>query len=254
MKRYVMFGLGLLFPLLPVMALVQESKPEAIFPAAALADFAETLRSHKFDQHVYEFFVGTNVIGGNPKYQVTVITPIFAWYQVENRRIQAAKEEQKQNRKAGLPSDPTQLQWNWSSYEGKFPAVVRIAAFPQMAETTGSRFVRGVNPFRKPDIKFKVSFHEMTLLCDGKEVTPIERKKSPVEIPEEYAAGEGFLAFQGNYTYSVETFGPNSCKQLELRICSEDDPSKPDLKTIPAKTVERVWADFGGYRKAGKSQ
>ncbi len=94
--------------------------------------------------------------------------------------------------------DPAPLQWNWSSYEGKFPAAVKILAFPLMAETTGSRFARGLNPFRKADIKFMVSFYEMTLLCDGKEVPPIDRKKSSVEIPGVYAAKEGFLAFQGN--------------------------------------------------------
>jgi len=67
-------------------------------------------------------------------------------------------------------------------------------------------------------------------------------------------AKEGFLAFRGSYTYAFDSFNPSRCQKLELKILSEDDPSKPDIETIPAKTVQRVWADFEGYRKVAKPQ
>jgi hypothetical protein len=90
------------------------------------------------------------------------------------------------------------LQWNWTNYEDKYLAAVVIYAYPRAAETRGS-FYKGrlTGGLSGVAAKFRASFYEMNLLCDGQEVPPIERKKSPVEVPEKYAANPTFAVTSG---------------------------------------------------------
>jgi trypsin-like peptidase len=253
-------------------------EPETRFPAEALVTFVQRPDFQKFDVDLGEASAGRNLgwggsyyswvhsadlVGsgsnlykfGAGKYNAIVFTPIMAWYLDERETIQSAREKEKRQKKTRGASEVVQQQWNWSKYEDKYPAVVLLAAIPEVTETRKSAILGGLTKgLTRQEIKYKASFSEMSLLCDGKEVPPIEPGKGQREIPRENAAKTGAVTFTGLYTYPFDVFDPNRCRQLELKIFSEDDAANPDVKIVPAKVVQRVWADFEGYRKTATTQ
>jgi hypothetical protein len=89
----------------------------------------------------------------------------------------------------------------------------------------------------------------MSLLCDGKEIQPVERSRFPVKLPSGYGAPEGAVAIAGDYHYSFDALDPTRCRRLELRIVS-DDNTDSDARVVPAKTLQQVRADFEECRNA----
>lgn len=226
-------------------------EPETKFPVEALQAVAESVTSEKFDKKPYYLDLG--------RYEIAFVTPILRWYLSEEDRIEAAREKEKERKKKPKAVkgtfEPGEGLRNWAEYVGKYQAVVYIRALPEIAETGGSKFWRGLaaagGTGMRGRYKFKASFYEMALHCDGQEVIPIERGKIEhlIELPK-YGDTQAHQTFSGIYTYPFDIFDPNRCRQLEVKVISEDDPTQPEGKAIPPATLQRVWLDFDGYRKA----
>lgn len=223
-------------------------EPELKFPVDGLT---RALTVEKFEVKPYRFDAG--------KYQVWLITPVLTWYSREKARIEAAREKEKSKKKKPKAVrgtfEPLEDLRNWEEYVGGYEAVVNVRATPEIGETGGSRFWRSLaaagGVYMQGSYKFKADFYEMSFLCDGKEVTPIKRGKVEhvVELPK-YTSTQAHYTYEGFYTYPYEIFDPTKCRQLELKIFSEDDPTKPEIKTIDTKRTLKVWNDFQEYRRS----
>jgi len=91
----------------------------------------------------------------------------------------------------------------------------------------------------------------MTLSCDGKPVTPIQRGRIQyLSYLQSYLKMKERSAYAGIYTYSIDTFEPGRCKQLTLQLTSEGTPATTASKPVEAMMAQRVWDDFEAYRQA----
>lgn len=107
----------------------------------------------------------------------------------------------------------------------------------------------GAPMFLPPDFKFKADFEEMSLTCDGKAVTPIQRGKIEfIKSLSSYLKMKERTAYAGVYTYSAETFAPDKCKQISLQVVSHQNPKTPEIKVVDQRMVQQVWRDFEPYR------
>ncbi len=244
------------------------SEPERRFPAQALDAFVRSPRFQNFDVWLSEggehWLLTT---ARNPRlrgpgsdsyqfqagrYNVLVVTPILDWYLEERDTIKAKKREAKRQKKSRGASEVHQLRWDWSNYEDNTGSVVRVLAIPDFCQTTLSWLLSGV--FKEvTQLKYKTSFSEMSLLCDGKENQPINRQRFQVELPGGYGAPEGAVAFAGAYEYSFEAFDRSRCRKLELRIVSEAGADN-NANAVPGRVVQQVWTDFEGYRNANRGR
>ncbi len=244
-------------------------KPEMWFPVDALASFVRSPRFGNFDVWLSEG--GENWLlttARNPRlrgsgsgsyqfqagrYNVLVVTPVLEWYLNERPSIQIKKKEAKRQEKTQVAYDAGQLHWDWSEYEDKIRSVVHVMTIPDFCQTTLSWALSGVLK-GVTQLKYKTSFSEMSLLCDGKEIQPIAYRRFQVELPEGYGTPEGAVAFAGDYEYSPGAFDRNGCGNLELRIVS-DGHTYITARPVPGKIKQQVWTDFEGYRRVvgGKS-
>jgi S1-C subfamily serine protease len=53
----------------------------------------------------------------------------------------------------------------------------------------------------------------------------------------------------GIYTYSAETFAPDKCKQMSLKVVSQQNPATPQIRVVDPRMVQQVWSDFEPYRQ-----
>ncbi len=94
----------------------------------------------------------------------------------------------------------------------------------------------------------------MSLTCDGKPLTPIQRGK--IEFTKSlssYLKTKQRTAYAGVYTYSADTFAPDKCKQLSLQVVSQRSPGTPEIRVVDPRMVQQVWSDFEPYRhQSGK--
>ena len=104
------------------------------------------------------------------------------------------------------------------------------------------------------DFKFKADFQEMSLTCDGKPVTPIQRGRIEfIKSLSSYLKMKQRTAYAGVYTYSAETFAPDKCKQMSLQVVSQQNPTTPETRAVDPGMIRQVWSDFEVYRQqAGK--
>lgn len=232
------------------------TEPEDAFPLDAIKDKIDV---KKFETKPYRADVG--------KYQVTMITPVLKYYVMEKDRIEAARERSKRNKNGGVEvateGGTIDKFWNlrnWAEYVGQLKPVVQILAIPEVKATGKSTFlsiltagvgaVGGVPLYSPLDLKFKADFYEMTLMCDGKPITPIQRGKIEYVVPmQSYFKVKNRYTYAGVYTYPADAFDPARCKQLELQVFSEENPSIPDRKPLEIKKVQKVWTDFDAYRQ-----
>ncbi len=238
------------------------SEPERRFPVQVLDAFVQSPRFQHFDvwlseggEHwlltmarnprlrgsgsdLYQFQAG--------RYNVLVMTPILEWYLGERDTIRTKKREAKRQKKLRGAHEVGQAHWDWSKYEDNIRSVVRVLAIPDFCQTTTSWLLSGV--FKQvTQLKYKTSFSEMSLLCDGKEIQPVDRRKFQVELPGGYGTPKGAFAFAGSYEYSFDAFDRSRCRKLELRIVSEARADH-DAKAVPGRILQQVWTDFEGYR------
>ena len=239
-------------------------EPELRFPVQALEAFAQSPRFKNFDFWISEggeYWLLT--MARNPRlqgfgsgsyqfqagfYNVLAMTPILEWYLAERDTIRLKKKETKRREKLQGTSDVGQIPWDWSSYENKLRKAVHVMVIPDFCQTTLSLLLSGVAK-EVTQLKYKASFSEMSLLCDGKEIPPIGREKFQVRLPEGYGTPEGEFAFAGTYEYPFDAFDRHRCHKLELRIVSEGSPDR-DIKAVPRKIIKRVWADFESFQTA----
>jgi len=220
--------------------------PEDAFPLDAIKT---RLDVKKFEQKPYKTELGD--------YDVMMLTPVYKFYLSEKDRLEAVREREKRNRGEGAQGtmDKYRNLRNWAEYAGELKPVVQILAIPEMKMTgksllLGAVLMAGAGMMTPPDMKFKADFYEMSLVCDGAAVTPIQRGKSELVVPmQSYYKVKNRFTYAGIYTFPVDPFEPGKCKQLTLNVFSEEHPTVPAKKILTPQMVQRVWMDFDEYRQ-----
>ncbi|HJR07625.1 MAG TPA: trypsin-like peptidase domain-containing protein [Pyrinomonadaceae bacterium] len=220
--------------------------PEDTFP---LDTIKTRLDVKKFEQKFYKAELGD--------YDVMMLTPVYKFYLSEKDRLEAVREREKRNKNEGAQGtmDKYRNLRNWAEYAGELKPVVQILAIPEMKATgksllLGAILVAGAGMMTPPDMKFKADFYEMSLVCDGAPITPIQRGKSELVVPmPSYYKIKNRFTYAGIYTFPVEPFEPGKCKQLALNVFSEENPTLPAKKILSPQMVQRVWEDFAEYRQ-----
>ncbi|MDX6269923.1 MAG: serine protease Do [Acidobacteriota bacterium] len=220
--------------------------PEDVFPLDAIKT---RLDVKKFETKPYKAELGD--------YDVMMLTPIYKFYLSEKDRLEAVREREKRNRGGGAEGtmDKYRNLRNWAEYAGELRPVVQILAIPEMKATgksllLGAILVAGAGMMTPPDMKFKADFYEMSLMCDGAAVTPIQRGKSELVVPmPSYYKIKNRFTYAGIYTFPVAPFEPGKCKQLALNVYSEENPTVPAKKILTPQMVQRVWQDFAEYHQ-----
>ncbi|HEX8128583.1 MAG TPA: serine protease [Pyrinomonadaceae bacterium] len=220
--------------------------PEDVFP---LDSIKARLEVKKFEQKPYKTELGD--------YDVMMLTPVYKFYLSEKDRLEAVREREKRNRGEGAQGtmDKYRNLRNWAEYAGELKPVVQILAIPEMKMTgksllLGAVLMAGAGVMTPPDMKFKADFYEMSLVCDGTVITPIQRGKSELIVPmQSYYKIKNRFTYAGIYTFPVDPFEPGKCKQLTLNVFSEENPTVPAKKILTPQIVQRVWMDFEGYRQ-----
>ena len=202
------------------------------------------------------------------QYQLTMITPVLKHYLNERNRI-AFERQKKKIEKDGMITTPVMANSfyelrNWGDYVNQMRPVVHLLVVPEVSATGKSTFLSlltlgvglmgGAPMILPPDFKFKADFEEMSLTCDGKPVTPIQRGK--IEFTKSlssYLKTRQRTAYAGVYTYSAETFAPDKCKQMSLQVVSQQSPATPEIRDVDPRMVQQVWSDFEPSRhQSGK--
>lgn len=228
------------------------TEPADSFPAGVLKNQVDL---KKFKPKAYEADFG--------EYQLTIITPVLKYYLIEQNRI-AFERQRKKMEKGETLTTPVMMNSfyelrNWGDYVNEMRPVVHLLVVPEVSATGKSRFLSlltlgatlmGVAPMvLPPDFKFKADFEEMSLTCDGKPVTPIQRGKIEfVKSLSSYLKTMPRTAYAGVYTYSAGTFAPDKCKQMSLQVVSQQSPATPKIKVVDRRMVQLVWSDFEPYR------
>lgn len=227
---------------------VRPTEPAGSYPVEALR-----FNLKKFNEKPYHAEIG--------KYDVTIITPLFKQYIIEKNRYEMIRQRPKEER--GKPLPPYNIFHslrNWADYVNEPKTVVHVLAIPEIRATGKSTFLQllgvgmgamgGMLVVPPRDFKFRTNFNEMTLNCDGKPVTPIQRGRIPYRAYlQSYMRLKERSAYAGIYTYSVDTFEPGKCKQLTLQLISDETPVSHAIKSLEPATTQRVWDDFAAYRQ-----
>ena len=203
------------------------------------------------------------------QYQLTVITPVLKQYLNERNRIAFEKQKKKIEKGETLTTAVMANSFyelrNWADYVNEMRPVVHLLVVPEVGATGKSTFLSllvlgaglmSAGPMiLPPDFKFKADFEEMSLTCDGKPVTPIQRGK--IEFSKSltsYLKIKQRSAYAGVYTYSADTFAPDKCKQMSLQVVSEQNPTTPEIRVVDPKMVQQVWSDFEPSRQQSGKQ
>ncbi len=228
------------------------TEPDDSFPTDALKDRIDV---KTFKPNSYQMEVG--------KYQLTMITPALKYYVLEKDRVEFEQRREKEAKKNKILSTgqapPAAHSFrnfaNWAEYVSQMKPVIHLLAIPEVKATAKSVFwnilrAGAIAALVPPDYKFKVNFQEMFLTCDGKPVIPIHRGRIDfVSDLQSYHRVKSRHAYAGLYTYEIESFDPQRCKQLSLKITSEESSVTPDNKHIAQELVRQVWKDFEPYRQ-----
>ena len=220
--------------------------PEDAFPLDAIKT---RLDVKKFETKHYKSELGN--------YDVMMLTPIYKFYLSEKDRLEAVREREKRNKGEGATGtmDKYRNLRNWAEYAGELKPVVQILAIPEMKMTgksllLGAVLMAGAGMMTPPDMKFKADFYEMSLMCDGNVITPIQRGKSELIVPmQSYYKVKNRFTYAGIYTYPIDPFEPGKCKQLTLNVFSEENPALAAKKILNPLMVQQVWQDFAEYRQ-----
>lgn len=228
------------------------TEPRDSYPAEVLKNKVDI---KKFKPKAYETDFG--------EYQLTMITPVLKHYIIEKNRIAFARQ-QKKIEKDGVITSPVMMNSfyelrNWSDYVNQMRPVVHLLVVPEVSATGKSTFLSlltlgvgvmsGGSMILPADFKFKADFQEMSLTCDGKLITPIQRGKIEfIKSLSSYHKIKQRTAYAGVYTYSAETFAPDKCKQLSLQVVSQQNPTTPEIRVVDSGMVRQVWSDFEPYR------
>jgi S1-C subfamily serine protease len=222
-------------------------EPGGEFPIEALKKAAEV---EKFNPAPYRMDLD--------KFDVTVITPILR-YRYLASSVRAAKEKEKRTKKSkdavkGTFQPLDELK-NWAEYAGEYKPVLLIRATPELAETTGSIFLRAlVSPYLTAKVRFKADFYRMKLFCGSEEVQPIHPGKIAHVIDmQTRLVNATDASYEGFYVYPYNGIS-QSCGRVKLQLFTEKEPNKPHEKILSPLTVVMVDKDFRPYSETVSGQ
>ncbi len=192
-------------------------------------------------------------------FDVAIITPAYKYRMMTEGELASSKELNKRLKKANedIRFNPLDNLRDWQEYTGEYNPVIQIRAQSHLHETFLSGLSRGLaaaggsyaGPAR---MKFKNDFKEMRLLCDGKEIQPIQPGKIAYLLSlSNFIVAVSDASYEGLYTYPFDAISP-SCKDVSLEIVALKKGSKPERLPLDRKTVQQVWDDFGPYREKAK--
>jgi S1-C subfamily serine protease len=223
--------------------------PGALLPVEPVTPYPveglkEVLQVQKFDARPYYFSMGD--------FDVALSTPPLDYREHEEKRLQAEREQKKRNKKyqqAASSEDNSEAPKQWEEETGAHPAVFGIYVQAKARQGVGAGFGHALlNPHGAAKFKFKADFQKMKLFCGDKEVQPIHPGRLPVSVSvHNYAVKMDDSTFRGVYLYPPDAINP-ACEQVKLAIYSNKS-EEPVTKTLDAKTVQSVWADFDAFRK-----
>lgn len=190
-------------------------------------------------------------------YQINYMTPVFKFYISEKDRLESQRDRNKRNKDKGAVNTIDRFRdlRNWNEYAGELRPVVDILALPEVTASGNSVFLSILTTAAAGiptplNYKFKADFYQMKLMCDGKEVTPLKRKKIEfgAQMPSYYKVKTRYT-YAGVYTYPFETFEPGKCAQLQLHVFSEENIETPIVTNVEPMTKQQIWNDFAEYRQ-----
>jgi S1-C subfamily serine protease len=221
-------------------------EPTDVYPVKALKQALNAKK--KSDSRRYFFVVGD--------FNVGIITPPLKYRLELGGNVAAASNQSKRLKKADADlhaPNPLDDLRNWGEYVGGYSAVINIHARSRLHEKFWSAFSRamaasGGHPTGPAQLKFKGDFQRMNLLCDNKEIEPIQ----PGKVAYSYNVSNRIVqvtdaSYAGIYTYSADAISP-SCKTMALEIESAEKPDKPKRIELNRKLVQQVWDEFAPYR------
>jgi len=195
-------------------------EPDDFFPADALLSL---LRHHqRMDVRPYFLTAG--------EFRVEMLTPPIRYYVYNKDDIQAQQKGRKH------------------SHEDSQQVELPERVLEEAQEYQPTIIIRVVPKHRFWNRQFKDSFRGLRLLCNGKEVPPIDPGRSHYELRDSDDHAKG-AATEGFYSYQPDAISPN-CSSVKLEIFSDKAPRTPITKSLDSLTVERVWADMEPYRGA----
>ncbi|HUK29775.1 MAG TPA: trypsin-like peptidase domain-containing protein [Candidatus Acidoferrum sp.] len=207
-----------------------------------------SIQKERFDLKPYLFSEGG--------FSVVLATPVLQYRVQEEGSIAAAKQKEKRTKenKSALETsfNPLEDLRGWAEYAGQYKPVLLIEAQPQIRQTSSSAWINGLiftNSGYKPPatMHFVTDFYRMKLFCGKKEVEPIQPGKAPtLENVHNRSVSVTDATFVGLYSYPADAIS-KSCGRVTLEIYSERGPTKPVIKTLDDKTIERITADFQPY-------
>ena len=149
--------------------------------------------------------------------RVDVLTPPLVYFEGHEVELREARKN----------SEPDGNSYAWRAFTGQVEAIIGIRAVPQVMEIGGFA-------------QFTSNVREMHLLRNGVDVVPIVPGRFCAKASD---AGQLHPAgCFGLYQYPPSAFAPGA--ELELRVYSDDAPTKPRVWKIPPVVISRVWADF----------
>jgi S1-C subfamily serine protease len=213
-----------------------------------LDSLKKSIQKEKFDLKPYMFSEGG--------FNVALATPVLQYRVQEEDSIAAAKQKEKRSKenKSGLENsfNPLEDLRGWAEYAGQYKPVLLIEAQPQIRQTSSSKWINGMifsnSGYKMPaQMRFTTDFYRMKLFCGKKEVEPIQPGKAPtLENVHNRSVSVTDATFVGLYSYPADAIS-KSCGHVTLEIYSERGTTKPVIKTLDDKTVERITADFQPY-------
>ncbi len=222
-------------------------EPTERFP---LESVKASIAMEKFDMRPYVFKQGD--------FDVALITPVLNYHLQGASEMQAVKEKQKRSKNAKVQGtfQPLDELRSWGEYAGQYRPVISIRARPQLHEGFWSAMNRGLAANygirAQAKLRFKNDFYRMDLLCGEKLIEPIQPAKIAHVVNEQNIfVNATDASYEGFYIYGPDAISP-SCGKVTLKIYTEKEPEKAEVKVLDKKTIDRVWSDFATYRTIAK--
>ncbi len=188
-------------------------------------------------------------------FNVEVLTPPLKYKIQLSGSVAAAKNQGKRLKKANAElqaPNPINEMRNWGEYIGEYTPVINIYARSRLHEKFWSTFSRtvaaaGGQMAGPAQMTFKGDFQRMRLLCDDKEITPIQpgRVAYVLNVSNRIVQVTD-ASYAGIYTYPADAISP-SCTTMSLEVASVEKPEKPAHIELNRKLVQQVWYDFVPY-------
>ena len=225
--------------------------PLATYPIAALKEAADTVDPKKYRKLLQR---------GADHFTLNVTTPVL--YRVEQRLFEneVGAERKQREAQSGISKDQTYSETrqsrDWEQFVGESNTpVVTIAISPNVGETSGSAFRRGLlGPLAQASLVFDGDVRGAHFYRNGVEVEAIAGGHGPiVQNFENMLVKLKDVADYGYYVLPPELFRPDSNgAPARVRVAIEDlkRPTETSGTEIDGELSARVWNDFRAYFQA----